>query len=224
MIDQTEQQNQNNVNTMKEELRRMILEDDDMYTNLLYFKEDAPPRPSPELSKILEKRLVPDMNTFEDDLLEIYNIYITTNNITDLRCIRTLVKFPHLPGGRSLHIAKVHNQYDFDPLEVKRYSLLNGYAQWTRFNQLHLDDTLRLNKLHKDVKQIVDDTKVNSRNIKLLFDLYEDHHKTLMERCDILESKMDKYDFINKCKDIHEIVMTIGCIIIVVCITIIVVY
>jgi hypothetical protein len=221
MIDQTEQQhhqNQEMLNYMEEEYT------DDMYNNLFYFKEDAPPRPSPELSRILEKRLVPDMKTFEDDLLTIYNIYITTNNITDLRCIRKFINIPTLAGGRSLHIATVHNRYDFEELEVKRYSLFSGFAQWTRFNQLHLDDTLRLNKLQHDIKQMVENTKENSRNLKLMVELYEQKNKALMERCDILEYKLNRYDFLNYCRDVHEILVLIGCIVLVCCITIITVY
>ena len=176
------------------------VENDEIYTNLFYFNENAPPRPSTELSNILEKRLVPDMKTFEKDLIEMYNIYTHTTNIADIRCIRNALNIPKLAGGRSLHIATVHNPYDFDPLERERYSLFMGYAQWTRFNQLPLDDTLRLNKMQQEVKKLVIKMNAFSENIthinqevhimNYLLNLYKEQNNNLIDRCNILENNL----------------------------------
>ncbi len=107
------------------------------------------------------------MNTFEDHLTKIYNIYVNTTNITDLRYIKHSLNIPNMAGARSIHIETVHNAYEFDHDKRNRYKLLNGYAQWTRFNQLHLDDTIRLNKTQV-IKSILSDNQTTSNTIKLL--------------------------------------------------------
>jgi len=187
---------QSNINVVEEEKENQ----EDLYTNLLYFKEDAPPTPSPKLNNILEKRIVPDMQTFEEDLMEIYNIYINTTNITDIRCIRNALNIPKLVGGRSLHIASVHNPYDYDQLERNKYKLFNGYAQWTRFNQLDLDDTLRINKIQQQIKKMVGEMKEFSENkihnnqefnnMLSLLTKYKEQHLYLIAKCEIMENKI----------------------------------
>lgn len=196
-----------------------MIQQNNEHTNLLYFNEDAPPRPSPELSNILDKRIVHDMKTFEEDLMEMYRIYTTTTNITDLRCIKDALNIPRLAGCRSLHIASVHNPYDFDPIERERYKLFNGYAPWTRFNQLSLDDTLRINKIQKEIKEIANDINTiqngivhdineNLINIENLDQWNKAQYQILIKRCELLEDKLNQYEFIN-----IVLVILVGCVI-----------
>jgi hypothetical protein len=128
--------------------------DDETNNNLFYFGRNGP-EVSPELNVLLNTNQLPNMKSFEEYLMKIYNIYINTTNIADLRYINHSLHIPNMAGGRSVHIETVHNAYEFDQEERNRYNLFNGYARWTRFNQLHLDDTIRLNTMQKEVKSIL---------------------------------------------------------------------
>lgn len=177
--------------------------DEDTDNNLLYFGINGP-EVSPELNVLLNTNQLPNMKSFEEHLIKIYNIYINTTNIADLRYIKHSLNIPNMAGGRSVYIKTIHNKYEFDQIERNRYNLLNGYARWTRFNQLHLDDTIRLNRTQKDILGILADNELTSNKItRIQYELdsvkaecahlqghikiYEDKTQALLNKYNILD-------------------------------------
>jgi len=192
--------------------------DDETNNNLLYFGRNGP-EVSPELNVLLNTTQLPNMKSFEEHLIKIYNIYINTTNITDLRYINHSLNIPNMAGGRSVHIETVHNSYEFDPEERNRYKLLNGYARWTRFNQLHLDDTIRLNRMQKEVKSILSDTQTTLNTINILkseLDRVTTDHAILQGNLKIYEEQtqllLHKYNVLDEFILLYYMNITLVCI------------
>ena len=192
--------------------------DDKTDNNLLYFGVNGPTI-SKELEALLNTNQLPNMKSFEEHLIQIYDIYINTTNIAELRYIKHKLNIPNMAGGRSVHIETIHNQYEFDQTERDRYNLLNGYARWTRFNQLHLDDTIRLNKIHKDIKHIVSNTEVNSNTITQLQNKLDNitlEHNQLQSKLKIYEEYaellLQKYNVLDEFILLYYMNITLLCI------------
>jgi hypothetical protein len=192
--------------------------DDETDNNLLYFSVNGPTI-SKELEALLNTNQLPNMKSFEEHLIQIYDIYINTTNIAELRYIKHKLNIPNMAGGRSVHIETIHNQYEFDQTERDRYNLLNGYARWTRFNQLHLDDTIRLNKIHKDIKHIVSNTEVNSNTITQLQNKLDNitlEHNQLQSKLKIYEEYaellLQKYNVLDEFILLYYMNITLLCI------------
>ena len=192
--------------------------DDKTDNNLLYFGVNGPTI-SKELEALLNINQLPNMKSFEEHLIQIYDIYINTTNIAELRYIKHKLNIPNMAGGRSVHIETIHNQYEFDQTERDRYNLLNGYARWTRFNQLHLDDTIRLNKIHKDIKHIVSNTEVNSNTITQLQNKLDNitlEHNQLQSKLKIYEEYaellLQKYNVLDEFILLYYMNITLLCI------------